>query len=100
MRLQFTHRNETRNKTHTTHFKEIQMKIAFNTTTLFDKVAAVTLAAIAITTVSALFGAAKPAVAQEAIVQPMEVVKMDTVVVTAPRIHTVKLDTIVVTAQR
>jgi hypothetical protein len=76
------------------------MKNAFNTTTLFDKVAAVTLAAIAITTVSALFGAAKPAVAQEAIVQPMEIVKMDTVVVTAPRIHTVKLDTIVVTAQR
>jgi hypothetical protein len=77
------------------------MKNAFKSTTvLFDKVAAVTLVAIAVASVSALFGASQTAIAQETNAQPMDVVKLETVVVSAPRIHTVKLDTIVVTAQR
>jgi hypothetical protein len=77
------------------------MKNAFKSTTvLFDKVAGLTLAVIAVASLSALFGASQTATAQEANAQPMDVVKLETVVVSAPRIHTVKLDTIVVTAQR
>jgi choline dehydrogenase-like flavoprotein len=76
------------------------MKTVFKTTALLDKVTGFTLAVIAVATVTALIGAGQTATAHEVTAQPMEVVKMETVVVTAPRIHTVKLDTIVITATR
>lgn len=76
------------------------MKTKFNTTALLDKVTGFTLAFIAAASVVAIFGAAQTATAQEVTAQPMEVVQLEQVIVTAPRIHTVKLDTIVVTAKR
>lgn len=61
-----------------------------------DNVAtALVLAAVAIATVAAFFNAA-PAQANA----PVEIVKLDTIVVTAQRDQIVKLDTIVVTASR
>jgi hypothetical protein len=84
---------------HTPHTpKELSMKTVFNTNTLLDKVTGTTLVAIAVATLIALFGGSSFATAQEPSVA--EIVKLDAVVVTAPRIQTVKLDTIVVTAQR
>jgi choline dehydrogenase-like flavoprotein len=76
------------------------MKTAFNTTALLDKVTGFTLAVIAVATVTALIGAGQTATAHEVAAQPMDIFKMEEVVVTAPRIHTVKLDTIVITAKR
>jgi hypothetical protein len=75
------------------------MKNVLNTTALLDKVAGATLAVIAAAIVVGLFAASNHAVAQES-TPAVETVKLDTVVVTAQRIHTVKLDTIVVTAKR
>jgi hypothetical protein len=89
---------------HTPHTpKELTMKTTtiktvFNTNTLLDKVTGTTLVAIAVATLIALFGGSSFATAQEPSVA--EIVKLDAVVVTAPRTQTVKLDTIVVTAQR
>jgi integral membrane sensor domain MASE1 len=57
--------------------------------------AALVLAAVAVAIISAAFNT-QPAQA----IEPMPVVKMDTIVVTAQREHVVKLDTIVVTASR
>jgi integral membrane sensor domain MASE1 len=57
--------------------------------------AALVLAAVAVAIISAAFNT-KPAQATE----PMPVIKMDTIVVTAQREQIVKLDTIVVTASR
>jgi hypothetical protein len=57
--------------------------------------AALVLAAVAIAIIASAFHGTT-AVATE----PAPVVKMDTIVITAKRIHTVKLDTIVITASR
>ncbi len=57
--------------------------------------AAIVLASVAVAIMASAFHGST-AVATE----PTPVVKMDTIVVTAKRIHTVKLDTIVITASR
>jgi hypothetical protein len=71
-----------------------QFANTFNTAK--DNVAsALILAAVVVAIVtSALHGATAVAT------QPLPVVKMETIVITAKRIHVVKLDTIVITASR